>query len=118
MKLIEPYLETIVTALVGLLTTLLLAAIAALRGKIQLWLAARTTAAEQQVLHLVAKEAYALAERLYIERSGPEKMKQAIAYAAEELQRKGIAVSPVKLEAAIEAAWLDFQTRAPTRTTK
>ncbi|WP_438431988.1 phage holin [Gorillibacterium sp. sgz500922] len=114
MKYIEPYLETLVTALAGLLVTALLAVIATIRGKIDGWLAARTTAAEQQILHLVAKEACALAERLFIEQGGPEKMKQAIAYAAEEFRRKGIAVSPAKLEAAIEAAWLDYRVKAST----
>jgi len=67
MKFIEPYLETLLTALVGLLVTLLLAAITAIRGRVDQWLAARTTAAEQQILHLVAKEASAMAERLYTE---------------------------------------------------
>lgn len=112
MKLIEPYLQTLVTALIGLLVTLLLAGISKIRGKIELWLEARTTASEQQVLHLVAKEAYALAERLYIEQGGPEKMKQAIAYAAEEFRTMGIAISPIKLEAAIQAAWLDYQAKS------
>jgi LL-H family phage holin len=112
MKLIEPYLETIVTALAGLLVTVLLAVISALRTRVYGWLAARTTAAEQQALHLIAKEACALAERLYIEQGGQEKMQQAIAYAAEEFRKRGIAVSPAKLEAAIEAAWLDYHSRA------
>jgi len=39
-------------------------------------------------------------------------MKQAIAYAAEEFRSIGIAISPAKLEAAIEAAWLDYQAKA------
>ncbi|MEO3944116.1 phage holin [Gorillibacterium sp. CAU 1737] len=112
MPYLQPYLEAIVTALVGLGVTLLLALIAKLRVSVQQWLDARTTASEQEVLHLLAKEAYALSERLYIEGGGPEKRKQAIAYITEQLAQKGLILSPVKLEAAIEAAWLDYQTRS------
>lgn len=117
MTTIQPYLETVVQALVGLLVTVALVGIAAVQGKVQTWLAARTTAEQQAILHQLGAEAAAFAESAYKAGGGPEKLELALAYVSEKAGTIGLPVTPEGIRAVVEKAVLDFKA-APQKAVK
>ncbi|WP_263560042.1 phage holin, LLH family [Paenibacillus polymyxa] len=108
---IQPAISTIVTAIVGVLVTFALAGINTLKNKANNWLDARTTAAQREVIHKVAGEAFALAQTTFKEAGGIRKMQEALQYASLRLTEQGIVVSPTELQAAIEKAYLEYKAK-------
>lgn len=108
MEQLQPYISTIGEALAGLLVVVVLTAVGVLRGKVNEWMATRTTAAQREILHKIAAEGAALAETSWKEGGGPEKMKAAMKYVENMLNRHGIEFDPMSVQAAIEKAVQDF----------
>ncbi|MEB4781442.1 phage holin, LLH family [Paenibacillus jamilae] len=108
---IQPAISTIVTAIVGVLVTFALAGINTLKNKANTWLDARTTAAQREVIHKVAGEAFALAQTTFKDAGGVRKMQEALQYASLRLTEQGIVVSPTELQAAIEKAYLEYKSK-------
>ncbi|QOH62391.1 phage holin, LLH family [Paenibacillus polymyxa] len=111
---IQPAISTIVTAIVGVLVTFALAGINTLKNKANNWLDARTTAAQREVIHKVAGEAFALAQTTFKNAGGVRKMQEALQYASLRLTEQGIVVSPTELQAAIEKAYLEYKAKTKT----
>ncbi|MHB0944559.1 phage holin, LLH family [Paenibacillus sp. ALE1] len=111
---IQPAISTIVTAIVGVLVTFALAGINTLKNKANNWLDARTTAAQREVIHKIAGEAFALAQTTFKEAGGVRKMQEALQYASLRLTEQGIVVSPTELQAAIEKAYLEYKAKTKT----
>ncbi|RGL32336.1 hypothetical protein DXC69_18120 [Paenibacillus polymyxa] len=108
---IQPAISTIVTAIVGVLVTFALAGINTLKNKANNWLDARTTAAQREVIHKVAGEAFALAQTAFKEAGGERKLQEALQYASLTLSSQGIVVSQVELKSAIEKAYLEYKAK-------
>lgn len=108
---IQPAISTIVTAIVGVLVTFALAGINTLKNKANNWLDARTTAAQREIIHKVAGEAFALAQTTFKDAGGVRKMQEALQYASLTLSSQGIVVSQVELKSAIEKAYLEYKAR-------
>ncbi|MFS8215534.1 phage holin, LLH family [Paenibacillus polymyxa] len=111
---IQPAISTIVTAIVGVLVTFALAGINTLKNKANAWIDARTTAAQRDVIHKVAGEAFALAQTTFKDVGGVRKMQEALQYASLRLTEQGIVVSPTELQAAIEKAYLEYKAKTKT----
>lgn len=109
MQYIQPYIDTIVTALVGLLVTFLLAGISAIRKKVEVWFEARTTDQQRETLHKIAQEAYAFVEAQFKGSGAERKLEEAKGYLLQRLNALGISLAEDEIRAAIEKAWLEFQ---------
>ncbi|WP_420538955.1 hypothetical protein ACN92M_13525 [Paenibacillus polymyxa] len=94
---VQPYVNTIVTAAAGVLTAFVLGGLNKLKTKVNVWLEARTSAAQREVIHKIAGE-----ER---------KLQEALQYATLRLAEQGITVSVVELQAAIEKAYLEYKAK-------
>lgn len=108
---IQPYVSTIVLAVVGLLATVILGAINLVKAKAGAYFDAKLTAAQRELLHRIAGEAYAYAETAFKNAGGPAKLEEALKYASEQLKKRGVSVSAVELQATIENTWLEFSKR-------
>lgn len=108
---VQPYVSTIVTAVVGVLVTIILAGLNTLKVKANAWLDARTTAAQREVIHKVAGEAFALAQTTFKDAGGVRKMQEALQYASLRLTEQGIVVSATELQATIEKAYLEYNAK-------
>ncbi|MDU8671566.1 MULTISPECIES: hypothetical protein [Paenibacillus] len=56
---VQPYVNTIVTAAAGVLTAFVLGGLNKLKTKVNVWLEARTSAAQREVIHKIAGEGFA-----------------------------------------------------------
>jgi len=109
----QPYLTTIVTALIGLLATLIITGIRSLKLKLDTWLDTRVSVGQRELLHQIAKEAFAHAETIYKYSDGEQKLHQALTYATERLGKIGIHMTTNEIKAAIHDAWLCNQPEPP-----
>ncbi|KEO79524.1 hypothetical protein MKN04_07625 [Paenibacillus polymyxa] len=107
---VQPYVNTIVTAAAGVLTAFVLGGLNKLKTKVNVWLEARTTAAQREVIHKVAGEAFAFAQTTFKDAGGVHKMHEALQYASYDL-RNGHCVSSTELQAAIEKAYLEYKAK-------
>lgn len=107
----QPYLNAIVTAIVGVLATMIIAGLKTLQNKANEWLDARTTAAQRETIHKVAGEAFALAQTAFKDLGGDAKLQEALSYALKQLGSRGISVSAQEVQAAIEKAYLDYKAK-------
>jgi LL-H family phage holin len=105
---LQPHIDTIVQALVGLLVVFVLGVISKLRVKIEAWLEARTSSTQREVLHRMANEAQALIEATMRSSEGQYKLQKAEAYVKDKLDQLGIQISLVEIRAAIEKAVQDY----------
>ncbi|OMF50895.1 phage holin, LLH family [Paenibacillus peoriae] len=108
---VQPYVNTIVTAAAGVLTAFILGGLNKLKNKVNVWLEARTTAVQREVIHKVAGEAFALAQTAFKEAGGERKLQEALQYASLTLSSQGIVVSQVELKSAIEKAYLEYKAK-------
>lgn len=108
MQYIQPYIDTIVTALIGLLVTLLLAGITAIRKKAEAWIEVRTTDQQRETLHKIAQEAYAFVEAQFRGSGSERKLEEAKAYLLHRLNTLGFSLTDEEIRAVIEKAWLEF----------
>lgn len=105
---IQPYVSTVVIAIIGLLTTVILGFINSLKNKAHEWFEANTSVKQREIIYQIASEAFSHAEAIYKEQNGKAKMNQAFIYASDKLGQTGIAVSPEEIRAAIEKACLEY----------
>lgn len=113
MEQINPYLTTIVTAVIGIFVTLLIGTLRWAQLKVDAWLAARLSVEHRELLHKIAKEAYAHAESIYKGEDGQKKLLQALTYASSRLNGLGISMSTEEIKASIHEAWLAYQPEPP-----
>ncbi|MGW9531125.1 phage holin, LLH family [Paenibacillus terrae] len=111
---VQPYVTTIATATIGILTTFVLAGLNTVKGKANTWLEARTTAAQREVIHKVAGEGFAFAQTAFKQAGGERKLQEALQYASLTLSSQGIVVSQVELRSAIEKAYLEYKAKTKT----
>lgn len=111
LEIAQPYLETIATAIIGLLAMLILAAIARLRSMVEAWLVARTSAAQRELLHKLAAEAYAWVESQYGAGAGEQKLTEAVRYVLERLRLDKIGLSVEDVTAAVQKAWAELDSK-------
>lgn len=105
---VQPYVSTIVLAVVGLLVTVILGMINTVKAKAEAYFDAKLSAEQRGLLHRIAGEAYAYAETAFRDGGGEMKLEEALHYASDHLQKRGINVTKVELQAAIEKAWLEM----------
>ncbi|WP_438449393.1 phage holin [Gorillibacterium sp. sgz5001074] len=110
MDAVQPYVATIVQALVGLLVLVVLAGIAQLKTKVLAFLESRTSAAQRETLHKLAAEAYAYVERQYAG-TGEAKLNAAVQYVIDRLDLKKWGIDTDDVTAAIEKAWAELDTK-------
>ncbi|WP_342428563.1 phage holin, LLH family [Paenibacillus sp. FSL L8-0158] len=108
---VQTYVNTIVTAAAGVLTAFVLGGLNKLKTKVNVWLEARTTAAQREVIHKVAGEAFALAQTAFKEAGGERKLQEALQYTTLRLAEQGITVSAVEIRSAIEKAYLEYNSK-------
>ncbi|PNQ79740.1 phage holin, LLH family [Paenibacillus sp. F4] len=111
---VQPYVTTIATAAVGVLTTFVLAGLNTVKGKANAWLEARTTAAQREVIHKIAGEGFAFAQTAFKQADGERKLQEALQYVSLTLSSQGIVVSQVELRSAIEKAYLEYKAKTKT----
>lgn len=108
---LQPYVLTVLQALMGLLVAMLLTGIAVMRKKAETWLESRTTAQQREILHKLAVEGAALIEATYEDAGGPAKLAGAFDYVSKRLHELGIEASSQTIQAAIEKAVQDFNAK-------
>ncbi|MBE0336427.1 phage holin, LLH family [Paenibacillus sp. 23TSA30-6] len=111
---VQPYVTTIATAAIGVLTTFVLAGLNTVKGKVNAWLEARTTEAQREVIHKIAGEGFAFVQTAFKQAGGERKLQEALQYASLTLTSQGIAVSQVELRSAIEKAYLEYKAKTKT----
>lgn len=107
----QPYLNAIVTAIIGVLASMVIIGLKTMQSKADEWLEARTTAAQRETIHKVAGEAFALAQTAFKDLGGQAKLEEALSYALKQLGKRGISVSAQEVQAAIEKAYLDYKAK-------
>lgn len=107
MDQLQPYITSIVVAVVGILTTIVLAFIAQLKTKVNLWIDTKTSASQRELFHKIANEAFAHAETVFSSETSRNKLNKAFIYASAKLSDLGIDVTAEEIHAAIEKACLD-----------
>ena len=118
MQSIQPYIETIVNALIGVIALALIAFLREARQKITSWMEANTNQSQRATLHLIAMEGWAYAEKLYTDLKGEDKMKQALLYVYERAREKGIPIDAKAIQNIIEKAVLDYNAQVKSQTPK
>lgn len=108
----QPYATLIVKAVIGALAAVLLTAVGVIRAKAVTYLDSKLDTTQRELLHKVAGEAFAYAETVYWSEASQVKLAQAMEYAAKQLGRRGVQITPDEIRAAIEAAYLKAQTPA------
>ncbi|MBQ4899374.1 hypothetical protein KB559_11050 [Paenibacillus sp. Marseille-P2973] len=105
---IQPYITAIVISLVGLVATAILGVINTLKVTVKAYFEAKLSTEQRALLHRIAGEAYAYAETAFKNAGGEMKLSEALAYASIQLKRRGVTVTAIELQAAIEKAWLEY----------
>lgn len=108
MEAVQPYLQTVVLALFSIIASLVVAALVELRTRVLSWFYAHTNAANQKYIEGIAKEAYAYAERFFINKKGDEKLNAAINYAMRKINLHTIGLTREDIEGALQKAWQDY----------
>ncbi|ODA09257.1 phage holin, LLH family [Paenibacillus polymyxa] len=108
---VQPYVSTIATAVVGVLTTVILAGLNTVKIKANTWLEARTSAAQRELIHKIAGEGFAFAQTAFKQAGGERKLQEALQYASLRLTEQGIVVSSIELQAVIEKAYLEYKAK-------
>ncbi|QSF42638.1 phage holin, LLH family [Paenibacillus tianjinensis] len=111
----QPYITTVVLAVVGILAAVILRAVALLQVKADTWFDAKLSVSQRELLHKIATEGFAYAQTVYKELGGEDKLQQALAYASDQLNVRGIKVSKEEIRAAIENAYLKYKATVLTK---
>ncbi|WP_339248274.1 phage holin, LLH family [Paenibacillus sp. FSL R10-2796] len=104
----QPYITAVALAIVGVLATVILRAVALLQQKANSWFDAKLSVSQRELLHKITTEAVAYAETLFRQADGEKKLGNAILYVEEQLDKKGISFSSVEITSAIEHAYLSY----------
>lgn len=105
---IQPQLTTIVSSIIAVLVTLVLALLAYIQKRVIVWINSKTSLSERELVHKVASEAFAIAENAFNSQAGKAKMNFAYSYTSDLLTKAGIKISDDEIKAAIEKAVLDY----------
>ncbi|MGR6764441.1 phage holin, LLH family [Paenibacillus sp. T2-29] len=108
---VQPYVSTVATAILGVLTAIVIAGLNTIKVKANMWIDARTTESQRVLLHKLAEEGFSLAKTAYKEADGSKKLQEALSYVTGQLEQKGITLTPVEVQAAIEKAYLDYKAK-------
>lgn len=103
----QPYITSIVLALIGLLTSVILAGISRLKAKADALLDSKLSESQRALVHTVAAEGFAHAEAEFKGMGGPAKLTAATQYALDKLGKVGVRVSLEEVRSAIHKAWID-----------
>ncbi|WP_270166086.1 phage holin, LLH family [Paenibacillus sp. SYP-B4298] len=106
--MLQPYLQTIVLAILSVLASVATAALFQARARMLRWLESRATNEQRELLHKLAGEAFAFAETVFREVGGPKKLEAAYGYLSTRLKEQGIELGQAELRSAIEKAVLDY----------
>jgi|GEM_PF-3578179 len=104
----EQYIQEIVLALVGLLTTVILAALGEARTHFLRWLKTRRILSEREYLRKAAEEGFSLIEQSMKDCVSTEKLNAATAYVTRHLKTVGIEMEPEAIRAAVEQAVTEY----------
>ncbi|MFS1513410.1 phage holin, LLH family [Chengkuizengella sp. SCS-71B] len=110
-ELIQPYLETIVFALISVISTLVVAALIELRNKVLFWIQSKTNKEQRELLLKISEEAFSYAEKVFYQSKGPEKLDAAYDYASSKLGSLGIQFTKDEIKATIEKAVLEYNSK-------
>lgn len=108
-ELLDPYLSQGLTILVQVAALAFFYGLILLRKKVMEVLSAHLNAKQQEILVLLAREAYAFAETAYSQLKGHEKLKQALDYLEAQARLKGIPFDAAQAKIAIEKARLEIE---------
>lgn len=108
LEIAQPYLYAIATALISLLAAVVRVFIARLRTQVEAWLVSRTSAAQRELLHKLAAEAYAYTEHQYGGEAGQVKLDAAVKYVIQRLSLDKIGVTSKDVTAAVQKAWTEL----------
>ncbi|MBU9707120.1 phage holin [Paenibacillus sp. AK121] len=108
---IQPYVSTVATAILGVLTAIVIAGMNTIKVKANEWINARTTESQRVLLHKLAEEGFSLAKTVFKEADGPKKLQQALSYVTRQLQQRGIYLTDIEIQGAIEKAYLDYKAK-------
>ncbi|WP_060862951.1 phage holin [Paenibacillus riograndensis] len=106
---VQPQVATVVVTLIGIGATVAVSMLALLQRKVKVWLASKTSLAERELIHKIASEAYAFAEKEFKTLGGPTKLSEAYNYASKLLDNAGLNIAPEEIKAAIEKAVLEYK---------
>lgn len=110
-ELIQPYITNIVVAVVGILATIVLGLLASLKTRVNVWIDTKTSASQRELLHKIANESFAYAETSFSTESGRNKFNKAFIYTSDRLGKLGIEVTAEEINAAIEKAVLEYNSK-------
>lgn len=105
---VQPQVSAIIIYIVGIMATVVLALLAMLKTRVSLWIDTKTSAAQRELLHKIANEAFAHAETMFSDQAGAKKLNEALIYASDKLGKIGIKVTMEELKAAIHEACLKY----------
>ncbi|OME62311.1 hypothetical protein BSK59_02235 [Paenibacillus odorifer] len=111
----QPYITAVTLAIVGVLATVILRAVALLQHKANSWFDAKLSVSQRELLHKIASEGFAFAQTVYKDLGGEEKLQQALLYSSDQLAAKGIKVSTEEIRAAVEDAYLKYKATVLTK---
>ncbi|MFD1126654.1 phage holin [Paenibacillus provencensis] len=111
MEQAQPYIVTIVLAIVALITKVVVGSINKLTKKASDYFDANLSVKQREMLHKIAAEAYAYAESVYKDYGGEEKLNQAFNYVSSKLGDVGLNISSDEIRGAIEKAWNESKTK-------
>ncbi|MNW60256.1 Phage holin protein [compost metagenome] len=101
---VQPLFSEIVKDLIGAGAVLLVVLYGMFKTKLFSYI-------KNEMLHKVASEAFAYAETQFKDAKGTAKMNQAFIYTSEKLGKIGIKVTPDEINAAIEKAVLEYNSK-------
>lgn len=112
-EMIQPYLEEVVQILITIISMMIIAALAELRGRVLRWIDSRTTKEQRDLIYRIAGEAFSYAEQIFREAGGERKLEVAMQYVSRQLKRRGLDLTEEEIRAAIERAVLEYNERNP-----
>ncbi|WP_274484741.1 hypothetical protein [Paenibacillus polymyxa] len=69
----QPYVSTVATAILGVLTAIVIAGLNTIKVKANEWINARTTESQRVLLNKLAEEGFSLAKTVFKEADGPKR---------------------------------------------
>jgi LL-H family phage holin len=108
MEQAQPYIISIVTALIGILATIITGSIKKAQKRAEAYYNAHTNEKDRELLHKIGMEAFSWAQTVYREYEGDRKLQEAYSYASGQLANLGVEMSGDEIRAAIEKAVIDY----------
>lgn len=109
--LIMPYVSQGLTILIQIAALAAFYGLFLLRDRLRQYISTHLNAKQAEMLSTLGVEAYAFAETVYKQLSGPDKLSHALDYFQKQAQDRGIPFDAESARAAIERAWLEMQAK-------